>query len=113
MTKKQKYTAEQVTDALKATKGMVYLAAQRLGCEAQTIYNYRDRYDAVRAEMEAQDGMVDDTAELKLFQAIQKGEPWAIQFRLRTKGKGRGYGENIEHRGDVTTRVIQGPEDVR
>jgi hypothetical protein len=100
MTKKQKYTPTQVVDALKATKGMVYLTAQRLGCDAKTIYNYRDRYEVVRAEMEQQDGTVDDTAELKLFQAIQKGEPWAIQFRLRTKGRNRGYVERqeIDHR---------------
>ncbi len=75
---------------------MVYLAAKRLGCEAQTIYNYRDRYPAVRAEMEQQDGEVDDAAEMKLYQAIIAGEPWAVQFRLRTKGKGRGYVERVQ-----------------
>ena len=54
MTARQKFTQAQVIDALRETKGMVYLAAKRLGCEAQTIYNYRDRYPAVRAEMEAE-----------------------------------------------------------
>src|SRR5574343_1053090 len=93
---RQKFTQAQVIDALKETKGMVYLAAKRLGCEAQTIYNYRDRYPAVRAEMEQQDGEVDDAAEMKLYQAIIAGEPWAVQFRLRTKGKGRGYTERNE-----------------
>jgi hypothetical protein len=33
---------------------------------------------------------------MKLYQAIIAGEPWAVQFRLRTKGKGRGYVERIE-----------------
>lgn len=93
---KLKFTQAQVIDALKETKGMVYLAAKRLGCEAQTIYNYRDRYPAVRAEMEQQDGEVDDAAEMKLYQAIIAGEPWAVQFRLRTKGKGRGYVERVQ-----------------
>jgi len=93
---KQRYTQAQVIDALRETKGMVYLAAKRLGCEAQTIYNYRDRYPAVRAEMEQQDGEVDDAAEMKLYQAIIAGEPWAVQFRLRTKGKGRGYVERVQ-----------------
>ena len=96
MTARQRYTQAQIIDALKETKGMVYLAAKRLGCEAQTIYNYRDRYPAVRAEMEQQDGEVDDAAEMKLYQAIIAGEPWAVQFRLRTKGKGRGYVERVE-----------------
>ena len=96
MTARQRYTQAQIIDALKETKGMVYLAAKRLGCEAQTIYNYRDRYPAVRAEMEQQDGEVDDAAEMKLYQAIIAGEPWAVQFRLRTKGKGRGYVERVQ-----------------
>ena len=38
MTTRQRYTQAQVIDALHETKGMVYLAAKRLGCEAQTIY---------------------------------------------------------------------------
>ena len=112
MTTRQRYTQAQVIDALRETKGMVYLAAKRLGCEAQTIYNYRDRYPAVRAEMEQQDGEVDDAAEMKLYQAIIAGEPWAVQFRLRTKGKGRGYVERSEvtgpDNGPVTIKVIYG-----
>ena len=111
MTTRQRYPQAQVIDALRETKGMVYLAAKRLGCEAQTIYNYRDRYAAVRAEMEQQDGEVDDAAEMKLYQAIIAGEPWAVQFRLRTKGKGRGYVERTQNEvsgpdgGPVTIRV--------
>ena len=93
---RQKFTQAQVIAALRETKGMVYLAAKRLGCEAQTIYNYRDRYPAVRAEMEQQDGEVDDAAEMVLYKAIMAGEPWAVQFRLRTKGKGRGYVERVQ-----------------
>ena len=96
MAAKQKYTQKEIIDALRETKGMVYLAAKRLGCEAQTIYNYRDRYPAVRAEMEQQDGEVDDAAEMVLYKAIMAGEPWAVQFRLRTKGKGRGYVERVQ-----------------
>ena len=97
MTTKQRYTQAQVIAALRETKGMVYLAAKKLGCEAQTVYNYRDRYPAVRAEMEQQDGEVDDAAEMVLYKAIMAGEPWAVQFRLRTKGKGRGYVERVQN----------------
>ena len=75
---------------------MVYLAADRLGCSHQTIYNYGERYTSVKAEMEKQDGVVDDTAELKLIQAIYNGEAWAIKFRLATKGRHRGYVERTE-----------------
>ena len=97
MATRQKFSQQQVIDALKETKGMIYLAAKRLGCDAKTIYNYRDRYPAVRAEMEQQDGEVDDAAEMVLYKAIMAGEPWAVQFRLRTKGKGRGYVERVQN----------------
>lgn len=93
---RQHYSAEQIIDALKATKGMIYLAADRLGCSHNTIYNYAKRYASVKAELEKQDGVVNDTAELKLFQAIHNGEPWAIKYRLSTKGKDRGYVERQE-----------------
>ncbi len=92
----RRYTQQQIIDALRETKGMIYLAAKRLGCTAQTIYNYRDRYPAVRAEMEQQDGEVNDAAEMKLYQAIMAGEAWAVQFRLRTKARARGYGDAVE-----------------
>ena len=87
---------------------MVYLAAQRLGVHHQTIYNYRDRYASVRAEMALQDGMIDDTAELKLAQAIMNGEAWAIAFRLRTKARHRGYVEKteVEHSGGQSLQVF-------
>jgi hypothetical protein len=51
------------------------------GCEAQTIYNYRDRYPAVKAEMEAQDGKIDDIAEMKLYQALLAGESWGCAIQ--------------------------------
>lgn len=109
MAGKAKFTQQQVIDALRETKGMVYLAADRLGCEAQTIYNYRDRYPAIKAEMEAQDGKIDDIAEMKLYQALLAGESWAVQFRLRTKAKHRGY---VEKSVTEVTGTNGGPVEV-
>lgn len=96
MGRKQKFTPDDVIAALRETKGMVYLAAQRLGCNVGTLYNYRDRYASVRAEMEYQDGLINDIAEMKLYQGIMSGEQWAVVFRLRTKAKNRGYSERTE-----------------
>ena len=110
MADKRRYTQQQVIAALRETKGMIYITAKRLGCTAQTIYNYRDRYPAVRAEMEQQDGEVNDAAEMKLYQAIMAGESWAVQFRLRTKARNRGYGDAVEltgaEGGPLTIRVV-------
>lgn len=99
MAGRSKFTADEVIAALRETKGMAYLAAQRLRCDVKTIYNYRDRYASVRAEMEQQDGAINDIAEMKLYQAIVDGEPWAIQFRLRLKARDRGYSERVEMTG--------------
>jgi hypothetical protein len=92
----ERYTAAQIIEALKATKGMVYLAADKLGCSHQTVYNYIERYPTVKTEWDSQNGKMGDTAELKLYQAIINGEPWAVAFYLKTKGKTRGYVERSE-----------------
>jgi hypothetical protein len=106
----ERYTAAQIIEALKATKGMVYLAADKLGCSHQTVYNYIERYPTVKAEWDAQNGKMGDTAELKLYQAVMNSEPWAVAFYLRTKGKSRGYTERQEltgaDGGEVKIKVI-------
>ena len=96
MANKERYSAKTIIAALKETKGMVYLAANRLGCHADTVKNYAKRYPTVASEIANQDGMVNDVSELKLIQAINNGEGWAIKYRLSTKAKDRGYGDNIE-----------------
>ena len=106
----QRYTPTQVADALRMTKGMVYLAAKRLGCEPSTIWNYCQRYPSVQAAKDAERGEMVDTAELKLWQSIQNGEPWGIAFCLKTIGKDRGYVERQEVTGQdgkgILIRVV-------
>jgi hypothetical protein len=110
MPNKHRYTATQVADALTETKGMLFIAAQRLGCDPETIRNYCRRYPSVQAAKDAQRGMMIDAAELKLWQSIQNGEPWGIAFALKTIGKDRGYTERHEHTGedgqDIVLRVV-------
>jgi hypothetical protein len=92
-----RYTDAQIRDVLLATKGMVYVASERLGCSLNTIKARVRQSPALQALLEQESGKVDDLAELKLFQAIQAGDPWAIQFRLKTRAKHRGYVEREEH----------------
>ena len=87
------YSTEQIIEALKETKGMVYVAAERLGCAPVTIYKRAKISKAVQDEIDKQRGKMVDIAELKFYQAIQNGEPWAIAMMLKTVGKGRGYVE--------------------
>ena len=74
---------------------MVYLAARRLGCDPNTIINYYKRYYAVEQAKHDARGELLDVAEVKLWQAVQQGEHWAITFALRTVGRDRGYGEHL------------------
>lgn len=91
-----RYTDKQIIDALQQTKGMVYVAAQRLGCSPDTIKARMAKSDKIRTVAETERGKMGDTAELKLIQAIQDGQPWAIQFYLKTQAKDRGYTERID-----------------
>lgn len=99
----KKYSAEEVVAALRASKGMVYVAARQLGCSANTIYNYAKSYTSVQEALTAERGMMIDTAEIALWKAIQNGEGWAISLALKTIGKQRGYVERLELDFDLGT----------
>jgi hypothetical protein len=79
--------------ALTEMKGMVYLAARRIGCDPNTIHNRARRSPEVADCIRHQRGEVVDTAELKLYTAVLAGEPWAVQLCLKTLGRDRGYAE--------------------
>jgi hypothetical protein len=74
----QAYTPGQVIAAIRAHHGMVYLAAQALGCTGQTVRNYAARYERVRDALAEERGLMADVTESALFLAIHNGEPWAI-----------------------------------
>lgn len=95
---KQHYTVDQVIVAVREGRGLMTLAAKRLGCHAHTIRNYRRRYATVAAAMdEALEAQL-DLAEAKLYQLIGEGDLGAIRYFLSTRGKHRGYVERQEHR---------------
>lgn len=94
-----RYSDQQIIDALRQTNGMVYLAADALGCSPNTIKARLARSAKLRAVQSDARGRTLDTTEQKLFDAIQNREPWAIQFYLKTQGKERGYVERQEMTG--------------
>jgi hypothetical protein len=49
----------------------------------------------------AREGAV-DIAEAALFAAVERQEPWAIQFLLHGPGRVRGYGEKYEVKAAIT-----------
>jgi len=106
----EKFTPDQVIEALRETQGMQFLAASRLRCHFNTIKNYIDRYPEIKLVVEQLRGERLDVAEDKLHAALVDGQPWAICFFLKTQGKHRGYVERSEvaHQGDKTSPVQVG-----
>jgi hypothetical protein len=90
------YTNEQFIDALTQCKGLVYLAAKRLGADPGTLYRRAKKSPVVAEAIKHQRGEMIDTAELSLYNAVLRGEPWAVCLILKTLGKDRGYVEAIE-----------------
>ncbi len=93
---KQRYSAQQVADAITAAKGMITIAARQLNCDVDTILNYCKRYAMCeKAKKGARDEILDE-AELRLVKAIRRDEAWAIAFCLKTIGRSRGYGDRLD-----------------
>lgn len=96
MSRGHQFKNDEIIKALRETKGMVYLAAERLGCNRKTIERRAKTVAAVKDVIDNYRGRRIDIAELKLENALTNGEPWAIQFTLKTIGKSRGYVERQE-----------------
>jgi hypothetical protein len=96
MAKKNRYTQAQVIAALEATHGMVYLAAQQLRCDPDTVMRYCKRYPAVEQAKHDARGALLDEAELRLWKAVRRDEAWAIAFCLKTIGRSREYAERLD-----------------
>lgn len=105
---KRRLNAKLVATTLRSTRGMVSVAAARLGVTRQAIYNWVNKSDTVKEAMTDSREAMTDTAELKLFEAIAAGEQWAINLYLRTQGRHRGYVEttNVNHSGSLTVEAI-------
>ena len=87
---------QQIIDALRDVNGMVYLAARKLGCAPNTIYNRMTKSATIKQACEDSRGELIDISEQKLRAAVLGGEPWAIALVLKTLGKKRGYVERTE-----------------
>lgn len=107
-----RFTAQQVADALTQAKGFVSVAARNLGCADNTVRNYMERYAVCKqAVTDARESMI-DIAEGRLYQNINSGDNTAIIFYLKTQAKHRGYIERYEHTGkdggDISIKLTWG-----
>lgn len=114
MSRPQEFTAQQVIDAISGTGGIQALVAKKLQCDRATVCRYVQRYVTVRQALEQEDEALTDLAETKAVKLIN-AEYWpAIQHRLSTKGKRRGYTERTEvtgAEGEALTVIIRQYDD--
>ncbi len=89
----EKYSPMKMIEALKASRGMIATAARLLGCSRQTIYDAITRHPDINSVVAGERDLMLDTAELKLMEAVEDGEAWAVKFMLATQGQSRGYVE--------------------
>ena len=106
----RRYTPEEVAAALTETRGLVTLAAKRLGISRQAVNARIKNSKLVRdALIDAREAQLDRT-ELALFNQIDAGEGWAVIWYLKTLGKGRGYVERVADappaEGEQVRRII-------
>ena len=97
-----KLTAARVIDALQRTDGLVSDAAKLLRCSRSTVHNYINAYSSVAAALKDVRERLGDLAEKRLYQAVDRGESWAICFYLKCQFKDRNYVERPPTRPAVT-----------
>lgn len=92
----RRLTPERLIAAIRRCKGMLTLVAKELGVSYEAVRKSVHRFPTVAAALREARDEVTDTAELALYKRIQNGDPWAVQFWLKTQGKSRGFVERQE-----------------
>lgn len=115
MAKPEKFTAEEMAQALTEAKGFISVVAKRLGCNQSTVRNYIARYACCREAVENSREAMKDFAESKLFKLVDEENITAIIFYLKTQGRDRGYIERQEVTGkdgeDIVFVIKERPHD--
>jgi hypothetical protein len=94
-----------IKKAIEGSGGYISEIARRLKCDWHTADKYIKEFELTE-DLIVEDERATDRAEIKLMQAIEDGEIAAIIFRLKTKGKKRGYVERQEVTGAGGDKVI-------
>ncbi|CAB4188589.1 hypothetical protein UFOVP1175_39 [uncultured Caudovirales phage] len=94
-----------VKKAIQGSGGYISEIARRLKCDWHTADKYIKEFE-LSEDLVIEDERATDRAEIKLMEAIEEGEIAAIIFRLKTKGKKRGYVERQEVTGAGGDKVI-------
>lgn len=100
----RKLSKSDYIEALRAARGLVSVAAERLGVTQSGVYKAIQRYPELREVQEEATEKMLDFAEAKLYQHIADDNLQATMFYLKTRGKHRGFVEKQEQVGEM--RVV-------
>ena len=99
------FQKSEIKKAIEGSGGYISEIARRLGVDWHTANKFIKLHELTE-DLQIEDEKSTDRAELKLMEAVEKGEIAAIIFRLKTKGKKRGYIERQELTGADNQPVI-------
>lgn len=102
-----RYSDERIEQALTRARGMVYVAARILKCSPNTIKARLAKSEHLQRVQKEESEILLDVAELKLIEAVERGEWWAIKYTLSTLGKSRGYTTRTEVAGGNDQQPIK------
>lgn len=90
-------------EALVKTMGIVTPACKQVGISRQTFYDWYEKDEDFKRDVDDLNEVRIDFVEGKLFEGIQNGNTALICFYLKTQAKHRGYIEKqqIEHSGNI------------
>jgi 3,4-dihydroxy-2-butanone 4-phosphate synthase len=99
----EKFTLEQMKDALEKAAGVIVVAANSLHCSRRTITNYLQRHPELKEFLEDLTETNLDIAVSNVYLGIRQRDKFYTVYYLNNKGGSRGYGKwrNREDSKDV------------
>lgn len=106
MARRAKFKISTVEQALRETGGIFTAASQMLHCAPNTVKNYVERHPKLQRVLEEVTDVNLDMAEATVIHHVGEKNLTAAMFYLRTKGRGRGYGDKVEVGGKAKVAFI-------
>ena len=99
-------------EALEKSLGVVSTACKAVGIPRGTYYTYLKKDPKFAAAVEDIEALGLDFVESALYRRVQDGDTTAIIFYLKTKGKKRGYGQNVTVDGNLFDSLFKKYEEM-
>lgn len=87
---------KKMLEALEISLGVVTQAAKKVGINRGLHYRWMTEDPEYKNAVDSVEGVAIDFAESQLYKQIQGGNPASTIFYLKTKGRKRGYNENVD-----------------